>query len=682
MSDFALLGFTFAAVLLLILLLLLLTSWRGRLQGGLMLAATFSTMVWSGLFALQSGFRLVPGVVIWGMEALKNLAWCGFLMVLLFRMAKQSSTSTSLFRILSIVILVASAMLVLPETVLLPVVFLDARYLGQVVSAVAGMMLVEQLYRNTTTENRWGIKYLCFGLGGMFAFDFYLFSDALLFKRIDADLWYARGGVAAMIVPLLAITAARNPTWSLDLFVSKRIVFHTTTLLSAGVYMLLMAFAGYYIKLYGGEWGAVLQITFLFAAVLVLVALLFSGQVRARAKVFINKHFFSYRYDYREEWLRLIRLLSGQEVKEPLFERVIWALGEIVDSTGGLLWLYSENRECELVANRNQPRPEIESDTELGSLVDFLGNRQWVINLDEYTSQPELYEALILPPWLTSLEGGWLIVPLIHDDRVMGFVFLTKPRTRIKLNWENLDLLKTAGRQAASYLTLYKTAEALTEAKQFDGFNRLSAFVVHDLKNLIAQLSLIVKNAEKHRQNPAFVDDAFLTIDNAVRKMTRLMSYMRSSVTDERRSRVELSHILKETIATKSMQEPVPRLMTDTDEVWVLADPDRMEAVLGHVIQNAQDATNLGGSVEAGLHSADKMAIVEIADDGSGMDELFIRERLFRPFDSTKGLTGMGVGAYECREFIHSLGGRVEVYSRVGEGTRFKLIIPLADTYT
>jgi len=682
MSEFAVLGFTFAAVLLLILLLLLLTSWRGRLQGGLMLAATFITMVWSGLFALQSGFRLVPGVVIWGMEALKNLAWCGFLMVLLFRMAKQSSTSTSLFRILSIVILVASAMLVLPETVLLPVVFLDARYLGQVVSAVAGMMLVEQLYRNTTTENRWGIKYLCFGLGGMFAFDFYLFSDALLFKRIDADLWYARGGVAAMIVPLLAITAARNPTWSLDLFVSKRIVFHTTTLLSAGVYMLLMAFAGYYIKLYGGEWGAVLQITFLFAAVLVLVALLFSGQVRARAKVFINKHFFSYRYDYREEWLRLIRLLSGQEVKEPLFERVIWALGEIVDSTGGLLWLYSENRECELVANRNQPRPEIESDPELGSLVDFLGNRQWVINLDEYTSQPELYEALILPPWLTSLEGGWLIVPLIHDDRVMGFVFLTRPRTRIKLNWENLDLLKTAGRQAASYLTLYKTAEALTEAKQFDGFNRLSAFVVHDLKNLIAQLSLIVKNAEKHRQNPAFVDDAFLTIDNAVRKMTRLMSYMRSSVTDERRSRVELSHILKETIATKSMQEPVPRLMTDTDEVWVLADPDRMEAVLGHVIQNAQDATNLGGSVEAGLHSADKMAIVEIADDGSGMDELFIRERLFRPFDSTKGLTGMGVGAYECREFIHSLGGRVEVYSRVGEGTRFKLIIPLADTYT
>ncbi len=680
MSEFGLLGFTFAAVLLLILLLLLLTSWRGRLQGGVMLAATFITMVWSGLFALQSGYKLVPGAVIWGMEALKNLAWCGFLMVLLYNMAKQRNTSTSFFRILSVVILIASVMLVLPEAILLPVVFLDVRYLGQVVTAVAGMMLVEQLYRNTTTEHRWGIKYLCFGLGGMFAFDFYLFSDALLFKRIDADLWYARGGVAAMIVPLLAITAARNPTWSLDLFVSRRIVFHTTTLLSAGVYMLLMAFAGYYIKLYGGEWGPVLQITFLFAAALVLVALLFSGQVRARAKVFINKHFFSYRYDYREEWLRLIRLLSGQETEVPLFERVIWALGEIVDSTGGLLWLCSDNRECELVAHRNQPMPEMETDPGLSSLVDFLGKRQWVIDLDEYEAQPELYEELVLPPWLTSLKGGWLIVPLIHDERVMGFVFLTRPRTRIKINWENLDLLKTAGRQAASYLTLYKTAEALTEAKQFDGFNRLSAFVVHDLKNLIAQLSLIAKNAEKHRHNPAFIDDAFLTIDNAVKKMTRLMSYMRSSAPDERRGRVELSRILKEAIAAKSVQEPVPRLVTDIGEIWILADPDRMEAILGHVIQNAQDATNPTGSVEAGLHSTNNMAIVEITDDGAGMDELFIRERLFRPFDSTKGLTGMGVGAYECREFIHSLGGRVEVYSKVGEGTRFKLIIPLADT--
>jgi putative PEP-CTERM system histidine kinase len=203
---------------------------------------------------------------------------------------------------------------------------------------------------------------------------------------------------------------------------------------------------------------------------------------------------------------------------------------------------------------------------------------------------------------------------------------------------------------------------------------------VHDLKNLIAQLSLIAKNAEKHRHNPAFIDDAFLTIDNAVKKMTRLMSYMRSSAPDERRGRVELSRILKEAIAAKSVQEPVPRLVTDIGEIWILADPDRMEAILGHVIQNAQDATNPTGSVEAGLHSTNNMAIVEITDDGAGMDELFIRERLFRPFDSTKGLTGMGVGAYECREFIHSLGGRVEVYSKVGEGTRFKLIIPLADT--
>ncbi|MCP3866957.1 MAG: PEP-CTERM system histidine kinase PrsK [Gammaproteobacteria bacterium] len=681
MSDFGFLGFSLASVLFSLLSILLLTSWRGRLQGGLMLIATLVAAIWSALFAAKSGFDLIPLETIWIAEAVRNIAWCAFLIGLLSCMARQRNLSTSFFRTLSIVILLASAVLVLPDVFIPSFLVLDAQYLGQVVTAVAGMMLVEQLYRNTAPEQRWGIKYLCFGLGGMFAFDFYLFSDALLFKRIDIDLWYARGGVAMLTVPLLAVSAARNPTWSLDLFVSRRVVFHTTSLLSAGIYMLLMAFAGYYIKIYGGEWGPVLQITFLFAAILVLVALLFSGQARARTKIFINKHFFSYRYDYREEWLRLIRLLSGQETETPLFERVIWALGEIVDSTGGLLWLCSEKTDCQLVAHRNQAKPEMGNDPELSSLLAFFEKKQWVINLDEYLSQPELYEELALPPWITDLEGGWLIVPLIHDERVIGFVYLTRPRTKINVNWENLDLLKTAGRQAAGYLTLYKAVEALTEAKQFEGFNRLSAFVVHDLKNLIAQLSLVAKNAEKHRDNPAFIDDTFLTIQNAVNKMSRLMSYLHGTDAKRDFESIDLVRVVENATAAKSFQVPVPKLTVEPDNsLWVLADPERSEAIFGHIIQNAQDATAPAGEVEVKVSSDQNLAVVEIVDTGSGMDELFIRERLFRPFDSTKGLTGMGVGAHECREFVHSIGGRIEVDSKVGEGTTFKVLIPIADT--
>ena len=359
MSDFGFLGFAVAALMFLVLSILLITSWRGRLQGGLMLAASVVATLWAALFAVQSGFKVVPSSVIWFIEALKNIAWCAFLIGLLFRMSRQKESLNRIYRIMALVVLLASALLVLPDSMVPSFLSMDTRYLGQVISAIAGMVLIEQLYRNTAPEQRWGIKYLCFGLGSMFAFDFYLFSDALLFKRINADLWYARGGIYAITVPLLAISAARNPAWSLDLFVSRRMVFHTTTLLSAGIYMLVMAIIGYYIKIYGGAWGSVLQIVFFFAALLILLSLLFSGQVRARAKVFLNKHFFSYRYDYREEWLRLIHILSGQDTNESLFERVIWALGEIVESPAGLLWLCSKRKGCYLAAKRSMPIPHI-----------------------------------------------------------------------------------------------------------------------------------------------------------------------------------------------------------------------------------------------------------------------------------------------------------------------------------
>ena len=679
MSDFGFLGFTIAAVLYLILSLLLATSWRGRLQGGLMLAACIVATLWAALFALQSEYRVVPVGVIWSIEALKNIAWCAFLIGLLSQMSRYKGSSNKGYRVIALLVFLASIMLVMPDKYVPAFVFIDMRYLGQVVSAIAGTMLVEQLYRNTPSEQRWGIKYLCFGLGSMFIFDFYIFSDALLFKRINSDLWYARGGIYAITVPLLAISAARNPTWSFEIFVSRRVVFHTTTLLSAGVYMLLMAFAGYYIKVYGGAWGSVLQITFFFAALLILVSILFSGQVRARAKVFFNKHFFSYRYDYREEWLRLIRLLSGQDTNTPLFERVIWALGEIVDSSGGLLWLCSERKGCFLAANRNQAIPQIEGDHGLGSLIKFLDERQWVVILGDVEKDPENYEDLVLPHWLTTMEAVWLIVPLIHDEHIIGFAILTRPRAETKLNWENLDLLKTAGRQAASYLALYETSQALADAKQFEGFNRLSAFVVHDLKNLIAQLSLVVKNAEKHKMKPEFIDDAMLTIENSVTKMNRLMAHLRSAAPGNKRTRVELVEITRSAVAAKSAQLPAPSLDIKEEQIWIYADSDRMEAIIGHVIQNAQDATPPDGNIQVTLSAAGDQAVLKVIDSGSGMDTLFIRDRLFRPFDSTKGLTGMGIGAYEVREFIHSIGGQVSVASAPGEGTEFKIVIPFAD---
>ena len=222
-----------------------------------------------------------------------------------------------------------------------------------------------------------------------------------------------------------------------------------------------------------------MQVTFLFGAVALLVGILFSGVFRSWLKVFISKHFYNYNYDYREEWLGFTRTLS--EHGHGLGERTIQAVAALVESPGGVLFISRESGNCEPVAHWNMNLPN-ESESASGSLCQFLENKQWVIDLQEYDSTPEKYGAIFIPQWLREVPKGWLIVPLILLGRLFGFMILTQPRSKVKLNWEVIDLLKIAGSQAASYLAQQESANALMVARQFESFNRMSTFIVHDLK--------------------------------------------------------------------------------------------------------------------------------------------------------------------------------------------------------
>ena len=686
MFDIAAIGYGVNAVLLVLLSLLLLFASRSRRQMAWILVAVLVSAVWSALAARYSYQAHASLEAVWAGEVLRNLVWS----LLLLRLLKPLAEGNRVYsRVLGYVRLGALVLGLLLLSVLAEIPLLrdnlppaevqrEFSLIGQLLYAVLGMALIEQLFRNTPQEQRWGTKYLCFGLGVIFAYDFYLYTDALLFQRLDADIWSARGAVNALAVPLLAVTAVRNPDWTLPVLLSRRMVFHSTALFSAGVYMLLMAMAGYYIKLYGGQWGGVLQITFLAGALVMLAALLFSGQFRARAKVFLNKHFFSYRYDYREEWLRLMNLLARQRDGLPLNERVIWALSEIADSPGGLLWLANEKGQYHLVSSFSVGIAELPAISRDHALMRLLEEQQWIVDMGEY-HEGERDQQLDLPQWLESGREWWLIVPLLQDDKMLGFVVLAQPRAPQALNWENRDLLKTAGMQAASYIAFYQAADALADARQFEGFNRLSAFVIHDLKNLIAQLSLVAKNAAKHKHNPEFVDDAVRTIENSVDKMNRLMAQLKSADATGRNDNksIDLVQELREVVASRKGAKPMPTLDLETDKALVMAQEDRLGAVFGHVLQNALDATAADGTVRVVLRVAGDLAVVEFHDTGTGMDAEFVQNRLFRPFDSTKGLTGMGIGAYECREVVQACGGQVAVNSEPGKGTVFRIMLPL-----
>jgi putative PEP-CTERM system histidine kinase len=303
-----------------------------------------------------------------------------------------------------------------------------------------------------------------------------------------------------------------------------------------------------------------------------------------------------------------------------------------------------------------------------------------VIELDEYWREPELYGDLILPDWLREARRVWLIVPLLLGDHLQGFLVLAEARAPQQINWEDRDLLKTAGRQVASYVALLEASEALSEAQQFEAFHRLSAYVVHDLKNIAAQLALVVANAARHGKNPAFVEDAFQTVANATERMNRLLAQLRKEPPASAARSMALKAVVKHAVEARAVQRPAPvARFAANDEPWVQADPERLAAVLEHLLQNAQEATRAEGVVEVTVYSEGSMAVAAVRDDGCGMDEQFIRERLFRPFTTTKGNAGMGIGVYESREFAHAAGGELTVDSRPGQGTTFFLRLPLIE---
>jgi putative PEP-CTERM system histidine kinase len=281
-----------------------------------------------------------------------------------------------------------------------------------------------------------------------------------------------------------------------------------------------------------------------------------------------------------------------------------------------------------------------------------------------------------LPDWLLAFPRAWLVVPLLLQGRLVAFVVLQEARSAVKLNWEVLDLLKVAGTQAASYLAQQEADNALMLARQFDSFNRLSTFVVHDLKNLVAQLSLMTANAEKHADNPEFQRDMMETVNLSVQKMKLMLQKLSRTASPERAQPQDLGQLLAQAVALKAAFEPKPQLQVAAAGVRVLAEAERLERVLGHLIQNAIEATPRDGQVTVRLAQAGDMVQVEVADTGAGMSEEFIRERLFKPFDSTKS-AGMGNGACESREYIHQLGGTLQVRSAPEQGTTFTVSLPL-----
>jgi hypothetical protein len=596
MDNIGAISYATGAGVFLILALVLMTGQRGRPHKVALMLASLISAVWLGVsaYCISHDLSLFPSYLL---EPLRNLALCAFLIRLLSAAYRQPAEASHYFRrtlsVFASFSLLMMALVLYRVAASHPVAVvggMDFLLAGFLVMAITGLVLVEQVFRNARAESRRSVKYLCMGLGALFAYDFYLYSHALLFQEVGQAIWNARGFINALVVPVIGIAAVRDPHWSLDIFVSRRVVFHTTALLGAGLYLLAIGAGGYVIREYGGTWGAIAQVIFLFGAVLVLTILLFSAQLRA--------------------------------------SRTIKAIANILECPGGLLWLYRGGHRYELVANWQMPMPDLDCCLHAdSSLVRYLSDEEWIINCEEYDLAPHVYKNLAFPDWFSRIDNAWLIAPLVFHDRLLGMVVLARPTVTHSMNWEDYDLLRIVGRQSAAHLAQLDAAQALSQAKQFEACNRLSAYVMHDLKNLIAQLSLVVSNAARHRNNPQFMEDAIQTVENSVNKMNRLLAHLRSGPdAGQQRVSVDICEVLDDVATTMSAGFPQPRIDCQVTGLCARADRDRLAAVIGHVVRNAQDATPDQGMVIIRLFKQNEQAVIEVQDNGEGMDEAFIRD--------------------------------------------------------
>ena len=656
----------------------LVAQWGPSSKPAMLLAMAVATAVAS---AAAVAFAALPTRPVWQIVSLldfiRSAATIGFLLVFLGQRngakgALRGGRGWALLVCIGVVLLVAQLLLgIEPPGIVDPVpAGQPLGFAAELAAAVFGLVLVEQGYRRTPEPARWQVRPLLLGLAGLLAFDVVLYSDGLLFRVLDTSLWASRGFAQAITVPLLLLTLGRSRDLSFELSMSRGVLAGTATLFVVGIYLIVLASAGFILRQFGGSWIRALESAVVFAALLFLAVVGFSGTARAKLRVLVAKHFFAYRYDYREEWLRLTNTLTAGSAARS-WAACIKAMGDLVESSSGALWFRGADGTYRQIEQLGVPE-DLELIADKDPLPAFLRKTGWVLDISDVLQHSAKYEDLRLPPQIANLRDGWLIVPLPTAHDLAGFVVLGAPRVRIDLDWEVLDLLKTAGRQAASYLAHAQATEALLEAQKFDAFHRLSTFVVHDLKNLIAQLHLLLSNAERHRDNPDFQRDMLKTIEHVVGRMHQLTLQLRPEASAQDPARpVDVGAVAQRVKALRNGTRGGLRVEA-AEGVVALAHEDLLERVISHLVQNAFDASEADSEVRLRVGLQDDGVVVEVRDHGKGMTPEFMRERLFRPFQTTKD-TGLGIGAFECQQYARQVGGYIDVASAPGKGTVVRL---------
>lgn len=619
-------------------------------------------------------------------EIARNLAW----LLVLFRLFANDGRDESLRIVRPAVISLAAV-----ECLQLLLLLIDSQNPGQlttqetvfatmasfrVLVAVGAIVLLHNLYVGAAPSSRLLLRWNAAALAGLWAFQLNFYTVAYLSGAVPAELSALRG-IAAVAVAIPFATGYAKRSAALQFSPSRAVTFRLLSLLLVGGYLLLMLGLAHWLDMLKGDIARLTQVGVVIAAGALALVWLPSRQLRGWARVTAIKHLFKHRYDYRSEWLRFTNTIGRTGFDETtLHERVIKALADITDSRAGLLLAPDDDGAMALTARWGWSRLDVPGDAMPGALAAIFEREELIIDFDEVRAGVDHHgETALVPAWLADDPGVWAAVPLLHFDRLVGVVILARPDLPHKLDWEDFDLLSVVGRQLASYLAEQSGQAALAEASRFDEFNRRMAFVMHDIKNLSSQMSLLLRNAERHADNPAFRKDMLVTLRSSADKLNQMLARLGryASPAQDRVTRFDLAGAARALEQRYAGLHPVTLLQAES--VAVEGDPEALDQALAHLVQNAIDASASGAAVILEVASDGISGKLQIVDNGSGMSPQFLRNALFKPFVSSKD-GGFGIGAYEARELIRGMGGRLDVESREGLGSRFTVSLPLHST--
>ena len=644
----------------------ILPAWGKRSSANLVFAFA-STL--TALWALAATFYTAGWIAPWmahGTEALRNGGWFALLVTIL----RQDAEPHQLWRQLAI----SAAILAFADFAIATTgadidsglgVHLNEPLIAFAV-AIMGLILIENLARNLPAARIWSVKLLLIALTALFTYHILERIPALLGGETPEAFIIAEPILYLLALPLFVVTAVRADSLRLKVHSSRRVVFHSATLIVAGVILQGTAAAALYVRHFGGTPAVVLSIVLGFASLVALIVALSAASVRSQIRIFINENFYNYKYDYRLEWNKFNQALSRYDDRGGP-ERVLLTLSDLLDSPGGVLFVrrsgWKQFARLAYSAFGENLGPLQETDPILDAFA------------DPATAFVETNDAA----WRARFPESWLAVPLRFRGTLTGFALLHKPRAPRQLDWEDRALVSLIASQLAAFLVHEQTAQALADSQQLAEFNNRVTFALHDLKNTAGQLSLLAQNAEKFGDNAAFRADMLETIKHAVENLQGLIGKLRDGTKPAAAAtstRIAVNEIVARFAAKKAAAGVIYARDRDDPPLFAeISQPAALESALEHILTNAIEASPAPGSVELSLSQSGGRIRIAVRDRGPGMSADFIARDLFRPLRTTK-TKGLGIGAYQARAMMRDIGGDIEVESTPGAGTTMTLVLP------